>query len=118
MYIDLLTRALGNDEAEVRSEDLLLADVVSSRARLRAAQVDPATSAAESLARELAYDGALIGLCEALGVPATPARFFNPGSERARLEQVLVDLGVALMGGRADAEVRGGLAASVPGGRV
>ncbi len=98
MYIDLLTRALGNDETGARSEDLLLADVVSSRVRLRAAEGDPATSAAESLARELAYDGSLVRLCEALGVPAAPARYFNPGSERSRLEQELVDRGVALAG--------------------
>jgi hypothetical protein len=98
MYVDLLTRALGNDETEARSEDLLLADVVSSRARLRAAKDDLATSAAESLARELAYDGALIRLCVAMAVPATPAWYFNPSSERTRLEQELVDRGVALKG--------------------
>jgi hypothetical protein len=94
MYRDLLTQALGKHEAEAGSADLLLADVVSSRARLRAAQVDPATSAAESLARELTYDVTLIRLCEALGVATTPSGFFNPGSERARLERELNDRGV------------------------
>jgi hypothetical protein len=116
MYVDLLTRALGNDETEARSEDLLLADVVSTRARLRAAQGDPATCAAESLARELAYDGALIRLCGAMAVPATPAWYFNPGSERARLEQALVDSGVALMGAGEGAGGGASLAASVSGG--
>jgi hypothetical protein len=124
MYVDLLTRALGNDETEDRSEDLLLADVVSSRARLDAAKGDPATSAAESLARELGYDGALIRLCVAMAVPAMPAWYFNPGSERARLEQELADRGVALMGvgvgaGAGVGAVGGaGLAASVSGGRA
>ncbi len=118
MYVDLLTRALGNDEVEARSADLLLSDVVSSRARLHAARVDPATSAAESLARELAYDGALIRLCEALGVLATPAQYLNPGSERARLEQELDDRGVASAGPGRDAGARAGLATSASGGRA
>jgi hypothetical protein len=95
MYVDLLTRALGNDEA-ARSDDLLLAEVVSSRARLRAVDGDSASSAAESLARELAYDGALIRLCEALELSATPARFLNPQTERSRLERELAERGVSL----------------------
>jgi hypothetical protein len=130
MYVDLLTRALGNDETEARSADLLLADVVSSRARLRAAKGDPATSAAESLARELAYDGALIRLCGAMAVAAIPAWYLNPGSERARLERELVDRGVALAGvgagartrtragARAGAGAGAGQAVSVSGGRA
>ncbi len=110
MYVDLLTRALGNDEADARSYDLLLADVVSFRARLRGgADGGSATSAAESLARELAYDGALIRLCEALAVPATPARFVNPPAERKRLERELTDRGVSLTD--ADATAPGAAAA-------
>ena len=97
MYVDLLTRALGNDEAEARSDDLLLADVVSCRARLRAAGTQAVPTAAESLARELEYDGALIRLCEALAVPATPAGFVIPRVERARLETELADRGVSLI---------------------
>ena len=100
MYVDLLTRALGNDEADARSQDLLQADVVSFRARLHGAEAEgdnAPISAAESLARELAYDGALIRLCGALAVPAAPARFANPRAERERLEQALTDRGVSLV---------------------
>ncbi len=94
MYVDLLTRALGTDEAGFKSNDLLLADVVDSRARLRDVDGGSAISAAECLARELSYDGALIRLCEALSVPASPVRFTNPTQERQRLELELAALGV------------------------
>jgi len=93
IYVDLLTRALGTDEASPRSNDLLLADLVQSRDRLRAA--DP-TSAAEALARELSYDSALIRLCTSLQVSASPSGFTNPPLERARLEQLLSDYGLEL----------------------
>jgi hypothetical protein len=96
MYVDLLRRALGTDEAGPRSSDLLLADLVQSRARLRAAEGSSATSAAEALARELSYDGALIRLCASLEVPATPSGFANPPEERARLEKMLTDRGLEL----------------------
>jgi hypothetical protein len=94
MYVDLLTRALGTDEAGSRSNDLLLADLVDSRARLRGVNGGSTPSAAESLARELSYDGALIRLCEALAVPASASRFSNPPQERQRLELELAALGL------------------------
>jgi hypothetical protein len=95
MYADLLSRALGKERAVHRSNDLLLADLVRSRARLRAE--DTATTPAdEALARELSYDGALLRLCESLDVPATPSRFVNPEQERARLERELAERGVAI----------------------
>jgi hypothetical protein len=94
MYVDLLTRALGTGEASCKSNDVLLADLVDSRARLRDVDGGSTNSAAESLARELSYDGALIRLCEALSVPASAARFANPTQERQRLELELAELGV------------------------
>ncbi len=94
MYIDLLTRALGKGEEGHRSHDLLMADLVHSRARLGV--TNGATPVAEALARELSYDGALIRLCEALEVPATPDRFANPEHERSRLERELAERGVVL----------------------
>ena len=83
MYVDLLTRALGKGEEGHRSDDLLLADLVHSRARLRATEGDTRTPVAEALARELSYDGALIRLCASLEVPTGPARFANPVRERS-----------------------------------
>ena len=78
MYSDLLTQALGNGEEGHRSDDLLLADLVDSRARLQVAGA--AAPMAEALARELSYDGALIRLCESLEVRATPEWFDSPGA--------------------------------------
>jgi hypothetical protein len=91
IYVDLLIQALGTDEAIPRSSDLLLADLVQSRDRLRAADT---SSAAEALARELSYDGSLIRLCTSLQVSASASGFTNPPAERARLEQLLREHGL------------------------
>ena len=96
MYRDLLTRALGKGGEGRRSHDLLLADLVDSRARLQA--TGAATPVAEALARELSYDGALIRMCRALEVHAAAAWFDSPVRERARLEHELLRRGVLLPG--------------------
>ena len=96
MYVDLLTRALGKGEEGHRSDDLLLADLVHSRARLRATEGDSRTPVAEALARELSYDGALIRLCASYDVPTGPACFANPVRERTRLERELTARGLDL----------------------
>ena len=93
MYRDLLTRALGKDEDGRRSEDLL-ADLVESRARLHV--TGAAAPVAEALARELSYDGALIRLCTAVHVRATPEWYESPEHERARLERELSRRGIRL----------------------
>jgi len=94
MYTDLLTQALDKGEHEGRSDDLLLVDLVDSRLRLQSTSAT--APLAEALARELAYDGALIRLCASLGVRATPAWFESPERERARLEQELARRGILL----------------------
>jgi len=96
MYVDLLTRALGKGEEGRRSDDLLRADLVHSRARLQAIEGETRTPVAKALARELSYDGALIRLCESLEVPTSASSFANPVRERARLERELVARGVDL----------------------
>jgi len=96
MYVDLLTRALGKGGEGHRSDDLLRADLVHSRARLRATDADTRTPVAEALARELSYDGALIRLCASLDVPSGPACFANPVRERTRLEGELTARGLDL----------------------
>ncbi len=96
MYVDLLTRALGKGEEGQRSEDLLLADLVYSRARLRATEGDTRIPLAEALARELSYDGALIRLSASLGIPTGPTDFARPVCERARLEGELTARGLDL----------------------
>jgi hypothetical protein len=96
MYVDLLTRALGKGEEGRRSSDLLMADLVDSRARLRA--TSGTTPVAEALARELSYDAALIRLCASLEVPAAPTGFANPERERGRLEDELRSRGIPVPG--------------------
>ncbi len=96
MYVDLLMQALGRGEEGRRSEDLLVADVVHARDRLRAMEGGLRTPVAEALARELSYDGALIRLCESLGVPTAPDRFANPVRVRTRLERELEAHGIEL----------------------
>jgi hypothetical protein len=94
MYRDLLTQALSNGGDEGRSDDRLLADLIDSRARLHA--TGAAAPVTVALARELSYDGALIRLCVALDVRATPVWFDSPGGERARLEGELARRGIRL----------------------
>jgi hypothetical protein len=94
MYRDLLTRALGKSEEGHRSEDLLLADLVETRARLRV--TGRAAPVTEALARELSYDGALIRLCASLHVQAKPEWFECPDRERTRLERELLRRGILL----------------------
>jgi hypothetical protein len=48
------------------------------------------------LAREISYDVALLELAELLGIETDPSRFEQPWQERARLEQVLRNQGIAL----------------------
>jgi len=96
MYVDLLTRALGKGEEGHRSDDLLLADLVHSRARLRATEWDSRIPVAEALARELSYDGALIRLCALHDVATGPDSFANPVRERSRLEGELRARGLDL----------------------
>jgi hypothetical protein len=94
MYRDLLTQAVGSGEEWHRSGDLLLADLVDSRARLHT--TGAAAPVAEALARELSYDGALIRLCASLDVRAAPAWFDSPLQERSRLERELGRRGIVL----------------------
>jgi len=96
MYVDLLTRALGKGEDGHRSNDLLVADLVHSRARLHDAEGTRTIPVAEALARELSYDGALVRLCESLEIRTAPEYFVDPVGERARLEQALLQRCIAL----------------------
>jgi len=98
IYVDLLTRALDDlpAEAGTRSDGELLADVLNSRVQLLAYASRGTPSAAEALAHELSYDGALIRFCESLHVPTDPERFASPSRERARLERALAERGYAV----------------------
>jgi hypothetical protein len=59
MYVDLLTWALGKDEDGHRSNDVLIADLVHSRARLHEEEGTRTIPLAEALGPGASYDGAL-----------------------------------------------------------
>jgi hypothetical protein len=69
----------------------LLDQVVDSRVFMLWARVGCTPSAYDLLAAEIAYDAALIRLCDDLGVSTGAADFANPLVERTRIEQVLAD---------------------------
>jgi hypothetical protein len=46
-----------------------------------------------SLADQVAYDRALMSVCQAMGIATSVERFDRPATERARLEQALAQLG-------------------------
>ena len=53
-------------------------------------------SALNSLAAEVAYDRALVKLCEAHGIAVVDLSFLHPKVERARLEGALAEAGIDL----------------------
>jgi hypothetical protein len=96
MYVQLLSAVLRSDEATPCAPGELL-----SQARTRRHQMltsaDRSRSAERNLAYDVNYDCALIRLCAAEGIAATPASFGQPGVERARLERALAQNGLDLV---------------------
>jgi hypothetical protein len=96
MYIQLLSAALMSDVMEAATSGELLSGARLRRQQMLAA-VDHAHSSAErDLAYDANYDCALIRLCQAVGLPATPASFGRPRDERERLERALAEAGLDL----------------------
>jgi len=95
MYVEILTSVLG-DMAEELTGDALLCYALVCRAEM----LDPSSvtdgSSMSALTTEVAYDRALVRLCEAHGVRVLPANFVHPKAERARLEDALARSGVDL----------------------
>jgi hypothetical protein len=99
MYTHLLDAAFGQrGPVLVRPTEDSALDTVR-RCRRELARDTPATdpdAVPVVLAREISYDVALLELAEVLGVETDPSRFERPPHERARLEQLFLDLGIAL----------------------
>ncbi|HEV3188604.1 MAG TPA: hypothetical protein VGZ04_11265 [Acidimicrobiales bacterium] len=95
MYADLLANALANLDGEWSAEDLL-EHVLACRLEMLSSTPLPGDDAYLTLAKEIAYDRALIKLCVTQGVEARAADFAHPGEERSRLERALIDHGVNL----------------------
>src|SRR3984885_14716114 len=96
MYSELLSDLWLSSDAdqEPPSKEELVADLQQCRLRLHRRASVQKHVVAEDLARELDHDRILLSLCAALDVEHDPARFVNPESERARLEEILRQRGI------------------------
>ncbi|HUY16764.1 MAG TPA: hypothetical protein VMV11_04285 [Acidimicrobiales bacterium] len=95
MYADLLSDALDNWNGEL-SADTLFDHVLECRIEMLSARPSTGDDAYLTLAKEIAYDRALIKLCATHGIAAKAVDFAHPGEERSRLERSLSDHGVNL----------------------
>jgi uncharacterized protein YbjT (DUF2867 family) len=95
MYVDLLRHALANWESELSSE-ALLDHVVACRLALHTSAHAPDASAYLALATDVAYDSALVRMCEACALDSNVANFSFPSAERRRLEDALGAIGINL----------------------
>jgi hypothetical protein len=96
MYVHLLSAALTSQEPRAGPPGELLAVARTRREQMLSSTSHNHPSAERSLAYDVNYDAALIGLCGVMGIDATPASFGQPREERARLERALADAGLDL----------------------
>jgi hypothetical protein len=90
MYVDMLSGALEAWGVDMSGEDLFdLA--LECRVRMLGTGTAHGATAYEALAAEIAYDRALIRLCDHVGIGASLGAFDQPHVERARLERCLAD---------------------------
>jgi hypothetical protein len=95
MYVDLLSSALDTWIDELTGE-ALIGYALSCRAEMLQVGPHRGDTAYSSLAAEVAYDRALIKLCQTNEVPVMATSFAYPREERARLEGELATAGVDL----------------------
>jgi hypothetical protein len=95
MYVDLLRHALRNEKSELDGATLL-EHVVSCRLALLTSARASDVSAYLTLATDVAYDTALLRLCQALTLSTNISSFAHPASERHRLEHALSAIGIDL----------------------
>jgi hypothetical protein len=95
MYADLLSNAIDSWQGEL-SGGALFDHVLACRIEMLASAPAQGENAYLSLAKEVAYDRALIRLCASHGITANAVDFAHPNVERSRLERALVDHGINL----------------------
>jgi hypothetical protein len=95
MYADLLSNALANWDGELDA-GALFNHLLACRFEMLSSTPSPGDNAYLTLAKEIAYDRALIKLCATHGIDARAVDFAHPGEERSRLERALSDHGVNL----------------------
>jgi hypothetical protein len=95
MYAHILSSAL-NDWVDELTGDALVEYAFVCRSEMRQPPQYQGETALIALAAEVAYDRALIKLCEAHGIGVVDLSFLHPRQERARLEAALVAAGIDL----------------------
>jgi hypothetical protein len=88
MYVSLLLSALDNWDEDL-SDIALVNYVLACRGEMLSALPRRGESSYSALASEIAYDRALIKLCEARDIEVVVADFAHPKEERALLEYEL-----------------------------
>lgn len=96
IYVQLLSAGLMADATKAVAPGELVSLVRERRDQMLAPTGPSGPSAERSLAYDVKYDCALIRLCAAVGIHASPASFGQPRGERLRLERALADAGVHL----------------------
>jgi hypothetical protein len=89
MYVDILSSVLDRWDTDLNGS-ALLDYAIECRSNL----LNSGTSedACGLLAAEIAYDRALIRLCDEVGIEATATGFVDPYAERARVEDNLASI--------------------------
>jgi hypothetical protein len=95
MYVDILSSALDTWVDELTGA-ALVGYALCCRAEMLDARPHLGATAYSSLAAEIAYDRALIKLCESNDVAVTATNFTFPKQERVRLERELAIAGIDL----------------------
>jgi hypothetical protein len=95
MYVDILTSALDGWGDELNG-DALIDYALECRAEMLKVGPKHGDTAYSSLAAEIAYDRALVRLCETKNVTVFATNFSSPRRERSRLERQLASSGIDL----------------------
>jgi hypothetical protein len=96
MYVELLSAVFTSDPSEPVGQGELLSLARSRREQKLNPTRHETSSAERHLTHDVNYDCALIRLCAAVGIPATPRSFSQPLDARARLERALAETGIDL----------------------
>jgi hypothetical protein len=97
MYSQILSSALDNWVDEPTG-DALIDYALACRTEMLTPRGYHGESSLSSLAAEVAYDRALLKLCETHGIDVVDLDFLHPEVERARLEEALATAGLDLRG--------------------
>lgn len=95
IYADLLTNALASWGGEL-SGGALFDHFIACRIEMLGSARAPGENAYLTLAKDIAYDRALIKICAKNGIDARAVNFAHPSGERGRLERALFDHGINL----------------------